>query len=78
MPNGNEIPIGLDQHDVLPCGCRWSYALVELWVVGVGLWDQRQNNGKIAVSFFYSSFEMNSADISRNSPPRSARSFTTW
>nr|OQO26522.1 hypothetical protein B0A51_07925 [Rachicladosporium sp. CCFEE 5018] len=48
MPSGNQIPIGLDPDEYVPCGCLWEEAMVELWAVGNGTWTQRQNNGKIA------------------------------
>ena len=39
MPHGaGGIPIGLDQLDVLPCGCAYEEARFEQWAIGMGVW----------------------------------------
>lgn len=41
--NHDRTPIGLDDEDLLPCGCRWSESMVELWAVNKGIWSERQS-----------------------------------
>jgi hypothetical protein len=57
MPHGaGGIPIGLDQFDVLPCGCAYEEARFEQWAVGMGVWTVTRASApagqtpKIAVS----------------------------
>lgn len=36
MPTGAEIPVGLDELDLLPCGCGYEEATAEELVMGAG------------------------------------------
>lgn len=33
MPEGGDLPIGLDNHDHVPCGCFWEHAMVSCFVI---------------------------------------------
>lgn len=49
MPVGMNIPLGLDANDVMPCGCEWEDAMVELWTINTGINNALQpGNGRIA------------------------------
>ena len=51
MPSGNQIPIGIEDRDTVPCGCAWEDAMVEGWLVLNDVWDIRQpGNGRPQVS----------------------------
>lgn len=68
MPSGGrqgpaaqrQIPIGLDNIDLLPCGCREEDAIFEQWMVGTDAYNKRRQTGAkagwIAVSL--SSFHL--------------------
>lgn len=50
MPTGTNIPIGLDHHDVLPCGCRYDEAMMEQHLCGVGAVNYRTADNHPIVS----------------------------
>lgn len=62
MPSDGNIPLGLDPIDLMPCGCAWADAMVELWAILQGIWTQRQTNNKIAVGERESSLKTKSTN----------------
>ena len=33
MPKGENVPLGLDEPDFLPCGCSYQESMLEQWMV---------------------------------------------
>lgn len=46
------IPLGLDDEELMPCGCQYKHALFEQWAAGVGAYTAVVGGGsRIAVSY---------------------------
>lgn len=57
MPQGGNIPIGLDNVALMPCGCNEEEADIKHWLIGMNGWTRTQTiqgRLKMGVSSFIS------------------------
>jgi len=39
MPTGDDAPVGTESPEVLPCGCEYELAMLEMWLHVKGMWN---------------------------------------